>query len=220
LEKNSADQLAALRTDYEGRINKTAAETAEMVRNMQSQEAEWNDILGGQVPGGSSASLPVVPGTVVLENPIEDDDDWPEQPASRSSALRQVPLSPDVGGDVENPVADPDIEEVLKLTWTSKPITVRRTMSTSSPKVRQLKPGTTVTVYERGESEGSERVRIGDDEWTTAVTAKGKVLLFDPEENLSHCEICDNVFWILMVIGHFVAYVFACGMCMCSTSTC
>ena len=120
-----------------------------------------------------------MPETIAFENPIEDDDDWPEQPASQSSAFRQVLLSADVGGDVENPVADPDIEEVLKLRWTSKPITVRRTMSTSSPKVRQLKPGTTVTVYERGESEGSKRVRIGDDEWATAVTVKGKVLLFD-----------------------------------------
>jgi hypothetical protein len=39
-----------------------------------------------------------------------------------------------------------------------------------------------VTVYERGKSEGSQRVRIGDDEWATAVTAKGKVLLSPPEE--------------------------------------
>ena len=58
-----------------------------------------------------------------------------------------------------------------------KKCTVRQAISTNSHEVRVLAAGATVQVLERGVFEGHQRVRIGENEWASQVTAKGSVLM-------------------------------------------
>ena len=55
-------------------------------------------------------------------------------------------------------------------------MTVRTALSTDAAKVRSIDPGDTIVVMETGVYNGHQRGRIGDSEWVSLVTAKGKVL--------------------------------------------
>jgi hypothetical protein len=54
---------------------------------------------------------------------------------------------------------------------------VRSDISTDSREVRKIQAGQTVHVFEQGEFGGHQRVRIGDNEWVSAINAKVRVLL-------------------------------------------
>ena len=55
-------------------------------------------------------------------------------------------------------------------------MTVRTALSTDAAKVRSIDPGDTIVVMETGVHNGHQRGRIGESEWVSLVTAKGKVL--------------------------------------------
>ena len=65
--------------------------------------------------------------------------------------------------------------------------TVRRGISINSRQVRTIQPGETVKALEKSKSEGHLRVRIGENEWASMITAQDKVLLESPdgEDNLA-----------------------------------
>ena len=55
-------------------------------------------------------------------------------------------------------------------------MTVRTALSTDAAKVRSIDPGDTIVVMETGVYNGHQRGRIGESEWVSLVTVKGKVL--------------------------------------------
>ena len=78
----------------------------------------------------------------------------------------------------ENPLDD-DIEaqdSALPTYVTTAKATVRNKVSVSSKEVRVLEPGTIVTVIKQRNSGGHRRAQIGDGEWISLVTKRGRVL--------------------------------------------